>query len=162
MSRAEEHAERGTGRVTLATGEEVSLEDIIGEVQAVADQTQSEAYRYEDYADGSRLEIRCVPTPRSSGEFAPAPHSDLEGTLHQTDDGRLYKLAAKIADVKGDEEKLRLWADETDRGLRLVNKDETGEEQELVPVELEWQQVEPFEGKPGKPQLRAFQREVKL
>jgi hypothetical protein len=60
------------------------IEKIIEEVQAAANATQSEAYRYEDYADGSRLEIRCFPKPWSKGEKAPRPAPSVAGSFHVT------------------------------------------------------------------------------
>lgn len=44
-----------------------AIEQIADEVQGVANQSQSFAYRFEDFEDGSRLEIRCAPVPALDG-----------------------------------------------------------------------------------------------
>lgn len=64
------------------------IEALVAEVQAVANDTQSYAYRFEDQEDGSRLEIRCAAQPRFAGE-PPVAGPGQEGVLCLTDSGLL-------------------------------------------------------------------------
>ena len=128
------------------------IRSIIEEVQKAADDTQSIAYRYEDWEDGSRLEIRCFPTPRSSGETAPAPSLEVEGTYHLTKDGRVFECQAKVVSD----------ADSTEYRMARVedSKAEGGFSLREMPVALEWVQVDTEVAK--KHRLTVIPHEVKL
>lgn len=159
-----------------------AIQEIIDEVQAAADQTQSEAFRYEDFPDGSRVEIRCYPKPRTTGEFAPVPSDDCEGCLHKTDDGRLFRAVAKPVNsgrirgsvnrdketgmlmIKGHEldsdhqppAEVSEWAsEEPTRSLRFF-------ENVVVPVELSWEEQDPDIIPRQKPLLTPMRTKVKL
>lgn len=91
------------------------VKDIMAAVQDAANQTQSVAYQYLDYADGSRLEIRCFPVPRTSGDLAPAPSLEVEGLYHATEDGRVFECHAVPVNWRTGED-----------GYAMVDRDEAG------------------------------------
>lgn len=75
-------------------------QSIVDEVQAAADATQSEAYRFEVRGD-KVYEVRAWPNPRSAGGRPPVPTPDAEGTLHDGDDGKVLRcraLAVRLTD----------------------------------------------------------------
>ncbi len=68
------------------------LEQIAADVQAVANDTQSYAYRFEDQEDGSRVEVRAAAVPRiATPGRLPEADARLEGALAKTPEG-LFRL----------------------------------------------------------------------
>lgn len=76
---------------TLAAEPTPEIEQIAAEVQAVANDTQSYGYRFEDQEDGSRLEIRAAAVPRIAAADLPDADARLEGVLAKTPAG-LFRL----------------------------------------------------------------------
>lgn len=97
-------------------------QSIVDEVQAVADHTQSEAWRYE-VRNGRVYEIRAYPRPRSSGERAPVPLDDREGTLHERD-GKILRCRASAVDIQSGRRFSSLFESGFEEARRLHPEDE--------------------------------------
>lgn len=67
---------------------------LLEHVQRVADETQSYAYHFHEFKDGSRIEVRAAARPLLDTTERATP--DLEGALAKTDDG-LFRLHANVA-----------------------------------------------------------------
>lgn len=85
----------------LAKKPSKALLQIADEVQEVADRSQSFAYRFEDQEDGSRVEIRCAPTPRL--EEIPEGAPGDEGGLAIVDGRPLVVFSRKRVDATAGE-----------------------------------------------------------
>lgn len=96
-TKAEQAVGKSNTKITMASGKQASLSAIVDAVQQAADQTQAPAWRFEDFDDGSRIQITCFPKPRTEGELAPRPSFNRAGHLHKTDDGRLFRCVGSGA-----------------------------------------------------------------
>lgn len=101
----------------LAQNPTKALQAIADEVQQVADQSQSFAYRFEDCEDGSRIEIRCAPNVHLDN--VPEGNVDHDGHLTVVD-GQVLRVHTKArvrgakAELAANREALRSALDQTD------------------------------------------------
>lgn len=129
-----------------------TLQDVVAEVQAVANHTQSEAWHLHPAGDGSIVEIRCAPDPKFRDEL-PEITQDSDGFLAEKG-GKLYKAIPVAVETGSDPVELRKVDDKkkyrTLYGL-VPGQDDPVYEGETVPedgqhyalVEFEWVEVEP-------------------
>lgn len=95
-------------------------QEIIDEVQAVADSCQFPAFRYE-VRNGKTFEIRAYPKPSFEGERQPIPTPDTEGHIH-SGNGRISRCVAVAVDLASKEETTRLFSIETEKDDKGVER----------------------------------------
>lgn len=127
------------------------VERLIDEVQEAADKTQSEAFHYIDYADGSRLEVRCFPTPLTSGSKAPKPSPDVAGKYHRNDHGKIFKCVALPTGDPNSEYTLP---------IRVEADNEDGYEIVESPVEYRWVEMPDDANIDLEPELREIESNI--
>lgn len=99
------------------TEKSIIAQDIIDEVQRVANEAQYPAYRYE-VRNGKTYEVKAYPKPTYTGERQPVPTPDSEGHLHDGN-GRMSRcvaVAIQLENGKPVDEATRLYDLETDKG----------------------------------------------